>query len=211
MASVLAAPCAGCTRHMSDIALKRRALLSLHRQSENHERSEANAHFAFGRSGAGPCRYEGADPDFRNRFATIREAASYDDAVEAIKREVFDIVFLDIDLKGHKNGLDFLRYIRSLDLDTRAIMLSGRSEKEIIMTCIEAGASGYSQRWGRRWRFPTGRRYGVSREYLLADDGHRAGRIHSYTCRRTAQNLSRIDRRDRPCAGGPLLPLPRPA
>src|ERR1700730_4527610 len=76
-------------------------------------------------------------------LATIREAASYDDAVEAVKREAFDIVFLDIDLKEHKNGLDFLRYIRSLDLDTRAIMLSGRSEKDIVMTCIEAGASGY--------------------------------------------------------------------
>src|SRR5882757_9790317 len=75
--------------------------------------------------------------------ATIREAASYDDAVAAIKREAFDIAFLHIDLKEQKTGLDFLRYIRSLDLDTRAVMLSGRSEKEIIMTCIEAGASGY--------------------------------------------------------------------
>jgi two-component system nitrate/nitrite response regulator NarL len=76
-------------------------------------------------------------------LATIREASSYEGAVEAIKSTNFDIAFLDIDLKEQRTGLDFLRYMRSLDLDTRAIMLSGRVEKETVMTCIEAGASGY--------------------------------------------------------------------
>ena len=76
-------------------------------------------------------------------LATIREASSYEGAVEAIKSTNFDIAFLDIDLKEQRTGLDFLRYMRALDLDTRAIMLSGRVEKETVMTCIEAGASGY--------------------------------------------------------------------
>jgi two-component system nitrate/nitrite response regulator NarL len=76
-------------------------------------------------------------------LATIREASSYEGAVEAIKSTNFDIAFLDIDLKEQRTGLDFLRYMRALDLDTRAIMLSGRAEKETVMTCIEAGASGY--------------------------------------------------------------------
>src|ERR1017187_5751323 len=76
-------------------------------------------------------------------LATIREASSYEGAVEAIKNTNFDIAFLDIDLKEQHTGLDFLRYMRSRDLDTRAIMLSGRVEKETVMTCIEAGASGY--------------------------------------------------------------------
>ena len=76
-------------------------------------------------------------------LATIREASSYEEAVEAIRDTNFDIAFLDVDLKERKTGLDFLRYIRSLDRDTRAIMLSGRAEKDLVMTCIEAGASGY--------------------------------------------------------------------
>jgi two-component system nitrate/nitrite response regulator NarL len=76
-------------------------------------------------------------------LATIRESSSYEEAVEAIKNTHFDIAFLDVDLKERKSGLDFLRYMRSLDLDTRAIMLSGRAEKDLVMTCIEAGASGY--------------------------------------------------------------------
>src|SRR4030095_4552263 len=76
-------------------------------------------------------------------LATIREAASYEEAVETIRNATFDLAFLDIDLKEEHTGLDFLRYIRSLDLDTRAIMLSGRVEKDLVMACIEAGASGY--------------------------------------------------------------------
>lgn len=75
--------------------------------------------------------------------ATIREASTYQEAVEAISGTNFDIAFLDIDLKEGRTGLDFLRYMRSLELDTRAIILSGRTEKDIVMTCIEAGASGY--------------------------------------------------------------------
>lgn len=75
--------------------------------------------------------------------AQIQEAASYDEAVERIAGGRFDIAFLDIDLKDQRSGLDFLRHIRSLDIDTRAIMLSGRAEKEIVMECIAAGASGY--------------------------------------------------------------------
>ena len=69
-------------------------------------------------------------------LATIREASSYEEAVEAIGNTNFDIAFLDVDLKDQKTGLDFLRYIRSLDRDTRAIMLSGRAEKDLVMTCI---------------------------------------------------------------------------
>ncbi|MGH7087781.1 MAG: response regulator [Stellaceae bacterium] len=76
-------------------------------------------------------------------LATIREAASHEEAVAAVAHATFDIAFLDVDLKEQRTGLDFLRHIRSLDLDTRAIMLSGRVEKELVMTCIEAGASGY--------------------------------------------------------------------
>ena len=66
-------------------------------------------------------------------LATIREASSYEEAVEAIKNTNFDIAFLDVDLKERKSGLDFLRHMRSLDLDTRAIMLSGISTPEIAI------------------------------------------------------------------------------
>ena len=75
--------------------------------------------------------------------AQIQEASSYEEAVARVEAESFDIAFLDIDLKGGRSGLDFLRWLRSQELDTRAIMLSGRSDKEVVMECLNEGASGY--------------------------------------------------------------------
>ena len=75
--------------------------------------------------------------------ATIHEASSVEEAEAALDEQAFDIAFLDIDLKGERSGLDFLRELRSREVETRAIMLSGRAGREIVMACIDAGASGY--------------------------------------------------------------------
>lgn len=75
--------------------------------------------------------------------AQIQEASSFEEAAAKVEAERFDIAFLDVDLKGGRSGLDFLRWLRARELDTRAIMLSGRSEKELVMECLNEGASGY--------------------------------------------------------------------
>jgi two-component system nitrate/nitrite response regulator NarL len=73
----------------------------------------------------------------------IHEASSYDAAVERLTSQNYDVAFLDIDLKSQKTGIDVLKYIREQGVDTRAVMLSGRSERHLVLECIEAGASGY--------------------------------------------------------------------
>ena len=75
--------------------------------------------------------------------AQIVEASSYEEAVAALAEGQFDIAFLDHDLKGEQTGLDFLDHLRAQEVETRAIMLSGRSDKELVLTCIDRGASGY--------------------------------------------------------------------
>ena len=75
--------------------------------------------------------------------ARILEAASYEEAILRAEAEPIDIAFLDIDLKDARSGMDFLRWLRMKELDTRAIMLSGRAEKEIVLACLNEGASGY--------------------------------------------------------------------
>ena len=75
--------------------------------------------------------------------ARIQEAAGYDEAVARIAAGPIDIAFLDIDLRGERSGLDFLKYLREQEIDTRAIMLSGRADKDIVMECLREGASGY--------------------------------------------------------------------
>ncbi len=75
--------------------------------------------------------------------ARILEAASYEEAVLRAEAEPIDIAFLDIDLKESRSGMDFLRWLRMKEMDTRAIMLSGRAEKEVVLACLNEGASGY--------------------------------------------------------------------
>jgi two-component system, NarL family, nitrate/nitrite response regulator NarL len=75
--------------------------------------------------------------------AQIQEANSYDQAVKRLTESNMDIAFLDYNLRGERSGLDVLKEIRRLELDTRAIMLSSYREREIVLACIDAGACGY--------------------------------------------------------------------
>lgn len=75
--------------------------------------------------------------------ARIHEAASHDEAVALLAEHTFDIAFLDHDLKDGLTGLDVLDRLRESEVETRAIMLSGRTEKELVMDAIARGASGY--------------------------------------------------------------------
>ncbi|GJH16136.1 response regulator transcription factor [Caballeronia novacaledonica] len=75
--------------------------------------------------------------------AQIHEASSYESAISAIQNVSFDIAFLDYDLRGAANGLDVLRKMRELDIDTRAIMLSSYRDRELVLACIDAGAAGF--------------------------------------------------------------------
>jgi len=75
--------------------------------------------------------------------AQIYEASSYESALLVINQVCFDIAFLDYDLRAGSNGLDVLRKMRELDIDTRAIMLSSYRDRELVLACIDAGAAGY--------------------------------------------------------------------
>jgi two-component system nitrate/nitrite response regulator NarL len=75
--------------------------------------------------------------------AHIEEAASYDDAIALLGTKRFDLAFLDFTLKSEKTGLDVLKYLREQNLETRAIMLSARADRPLVLECIQAGACGY--------------------------------------------------------------------
>ncbi len=53
-----------------------------------------------------------------------------------------DIVLLDITLPD-SNGIELCAEIKKISPETSVIMLSNRSERSIIMQCIQNGASGY--------------------------------------------------------------------
>ena len=75
--------------------------------------------------------------------STVAEASSYSDSITLLNSRVFDIVFLDLDLRSEQSGIDVLKVIRANELTCRVIMLSARSEPEIVKECIKSGASGF--------------------------------------------------------------------
>ena len=64
------------------------------------------------------------------------------EVLDFIKSNEVDIVLLDITLPD-SNGTEICTEIKKLAPKTSVLMLSNRSERSIIMQCIQNGASGY--------------------------------------------------------------------
>lgn len=73
----------------------------------------------------------------------ITEAGSYDEALRKLQQYKIDFVLLDIDLRSEKSGLDLLAHVREQELPVKVIMLSASDDRDTVMHCIAAGASGY--------------------------------------------------------------------
>jgi len=79
---------------------------------------------------------------FQHRGFSVRAANSGEEALEAVKNERPDIVFLDIRMKGI-SGLDTLEKIKGMDSGIKVIMLTIHEEKEIVAKAKELGADEY--------------------------------------------------------------------
>ena len=79
----------------------------------------------------------GAWPD-----ADVQVAATYDDAVRALERCVFDLAFLDY-CPGSRDGLTLLHDIRSRGVPTPVIVLTSRGAEEVAVEAMKAGAADY--------------------------------------------------------------------
>lgn len=73
----------------------------------------------------------------------VVEAGSYQEAVKLLSEQQFDLLFIDIDLRSERSGIDLLRVAREMDGAAKIIMLSATDDVETILGCISAGASGY--------------------------------------------------------------------
>jgi len=74
--------------------------------------------------------------------STIEEAGNGDEAFVLLKREVFDIVLLDISLPG-KSGLEILQSIKAKWPLTNVLMLSMHPQEQYAIRALNLGASGY--------------------------------------------------------------------
>ncbi|HEX3699624.1 MAG TPA: response regulator [Phenylobacterium sp.] len=81
---------------------------------------------------------------FSKRGVEIAEAESGKGALEAIEREAFDVVLLDV-MMPDMNGLDVLRRIRAnhSQAELPVIMVTGKAESQDMVEALTAGANDY--------------------------------------------------------------------
>ena len=75
-------------------------------------------------------------------WEVVAEAATYDEALTAVRTIGCDVVILDISL-GHRNGLDLLKQLRHEFPRIPVLILSVHSEDDYALRCLRAGAAGY--------------------------------------------------------------------
>ncbi|MBL7197927.1 MAG: response regulator [Candidatus Omnitrophica bacterium] len=79
---------------------------------------------------------------FMHRGFTVYTADNGEKAIESVKKNKPDIVFLDIRMRG-MSGLDTLEKIKKIDNKIKVIMLTILEEKKIIDKAMSLGADEY--------------------------------------------------------------------
>ena len=73
----------------------------------------------------------------------VAEAGTGEEAIQEFLRHRPDITLMDLQLAGHKSGVDAIRAIRATHRDARVIVLTMYQSDEDIYRALEAGAVGY--------------------------------------------------------------------
>lgn len=75
-------------------------------------------------------------------FAAIKDAASGQRALELLKLQRFDLVFLDIELPDY-DGCVLLTEIKKQTVGTHVVMCSSHNSFSNVQACIKGGASNF--------------------------------------------------------------------
>src|SRR5881394_1983021 len=70
------------------------------------------------------------------------EAANAGEAITQVAKSHWDLVVLDITMPG-RSGLDALKEVKSLQPETRVLVLSVHSEDQFAVRVLKAGAAGF--------------------------------------------------------------------
>ena len=65
-----------------------------------------------------------------------------EEAISALKKEVYDVVVLDLKMPG-MNGIDVLKKINELGVSSQVIMLTGHGGVDTAMEAVKLGAFDY--------------------------------------------------------------------
>ena len=74
---------------------------------------------------------------------SVDEAGDVDTCVGMLARGSYDLMFLDYQLGKGRSGMEVLRWVAEHELPLHTVMLSGQDDRDTVMECIKAGASGF--------------------------------------------------------------------
>lgn len=106
---------------------------------------------------------------------TLEWEQTYDTGIERLKKKSdFHLCFVDFRL-GEKNGIDFIKEVKSLNLPQAIIMLTGQGDEQLGLQAVRAGAEDFYNKTGinsetlnRAIRFTFERTKARSQEHELA-------------------------------------------
>lgn len=74
--------------------------------------------------------------------STIRGAASFEEIGEALDRESFDLVVMDLRMPGG-DGIEMVGRVRAMCAEAKVVIVSGSDLRVDVMAALEAGAHGF--------------------------------------------------------------------
>jgi DNA-binding NarL/FixJ family response regulator len=92
---------------------------------------------------AGYRQFLEADPS----ITEVGEAASGDETLDALRRDQWDLLLMDIHMPD-RSGLDILKHVSASYPDIRVLIMSGLPEEQYARNVLRAGASGYLSKDG---------------------------------------------------------------
>lgn len=75
-------------------------------------------------------------------FHLLGEAANGRDGLELVKQTHPDLLLLDLNMKD-MSGIEVLKAVKALDLDTRVVMITVSDQAEDLVAALRHGADGY--------------------------------------------------------------------
>ena len=79
----------------------------------------------------------------RSYAVTVLRAETEEEAERTLAGEVFDVIFLDLNLGGRRSGLDFLRRLNDEGVDAPIVIVTGSGDEEKAVRAMKYGASDY--------------------------------------------------------------------
>lgn len=73
----------------------------------------------------------------------VDEAVDYTQCIAQLEKQAYDLLFLDFQLGSDGTGMDVLQWIFEHQMGIHTVMLSERDDRETVVACISAGASGF--------------------------------------------------------------------